>query len=167
MTQDGGAGFGYATSETAVDQPSNPNSTFLEHTYDSTGGIDLSTAHSANYAQYLAGGVSSSSSSTKPTSTVPSSTSTSTATAAPLPTFSPSYDYIVVGSGYGGLISADRLSQAGKKVLLLERGGPSYGITGGTYQAPWAAGTNYTKFDVPGLFESEFNDANQFWWCNG
>jgi cellobiose dehydrogenase (acceptor) len=44
-------------------------------------------------------------------------------------------DYIVVGSGPGGIITADRLSQAGKSVLLLERGGPSTGQTGGTYQA--------------------------------
>lgn len=48
----------------------------------------------------------------------------------------------VVGGGPGGIITADRLSQAGKKVLLLERGGPSTGETGGTYQAEWAVGTN-------------------------
>jgi hypothetical protein len=34
------------------------------------------------------------------------------------------------------------------------------------YQALWAVGTNYTKFDVPSLFKSGFNNANQFWWCN-
>jgi cellobiose dehydrogenase (acceptor) len=59
------------------------------------------------------------------------------------------YDYVVVGAGYGGIIAADRLSQAGKNTILLERGPPSVGITGGTYQAAWAAGSNYTKFDVP------------------
>jgi cellobiose dehydrogenase (acceptor) len=92
------------------------------------------------------------------------------------------YDYIVVGAGYGGIISADRLSEAGKKVLLIERGPPAFGESGGTYQAPWAKGTNvcsrslsgpseysasfqYTKFDVPGLFESLFSDPNVFWWC--
>ena len=34
----------------------------------------------------------------------------------------PSYDVVVIGSGYGGGISASRLSRAGKKVCILERG---------------------------------------------
>ncbi len=34
----------------------------------------------------------------------------------------PSYDIVVIGSGYGGGIAASRLSRAGKKVCLLERG---------------------------------------------
>lgn len=55
---------------------------------------------------------------------------------------SQSWDYILVGAGYGGIISADRLSEAGKSVLVIERGGPSYAETGGTYGPTWAAGTN-------------------------
>lgn len=52
------------------------------------------------------------------------------------------WDYIVVGAGPGGIIAADRLSEAGKKVLLLERGGPSTAQTGGTYTPSWGIPTN-------------------------
>lgn len=54
------------------------------------------------------------------------------------------FDYIIVGAGPAGIIAADRLSETGKKVLLLERGGPSTQETGGTYTAPWvkAAGSD-------------------------
>ena len=47
----------------------------------------------------------------------------------------------MVGAGPGGIIAADRLSEQGKSVLLLERGGPSTGETGGTDTPPWAEGT--------------------------
>jgi len=33
-----------------------------------------------------------------------------------------SYDYVIVGSGFGGAVSACRLSTAGRRVLVLERG---------------------------------------------
>ncbi|KAJ7869511.1 hypothetical protein B0H13DRAFT_2236546 [Mycena leptocephala] len=68
------------------------------------------------------------------------------------------WDYIIVGGGIGGIIAADRLSEAGKTVLLLERGGPSTAQTGGTYTPSWGIPTNLTKFDIPGAFE--------YWWCN-
>jgi cellobiose dehydrogenase (acceptor) len=56
LDQTGPAGFGYATSTTAVAQPSNPNSTFTQHSYYSNTGLDLSTSHNANYQTYLTGG---------------------------------------------------------------------------------------------------------------
>lgn len=46
-----------------------------------------------------------------------------------------------MGAGAAGLVVADRLSAAGKKVILLERGGPSTASTGGTDVPPWANGT--------------------------
>ncbi|PPQ99962.1 hypothetical protein CVT24_009541 [Panaeolus cyanescens] len=148
----------WAWSSVAVDSPSNPQSTFLEHNDFGFFGLDYSAAHvsQAQYDLWAQGGTGG--------GTVTSATPTSTV--GPTPTVSATpYDYIVVGSGPGGLIAADRASEAGKKVLLIERGGPSLGSTGGNYQPAWLKGTNLTKFDVPGLFETMFQDSNPYWWC--
>jgi cellobiose dehydrogenase (acceptor) len=66
------------------------------------------------------------------------------------------YDYIVVGAGAGGIPVADKLSQAGHKVLLIEKGPPSTGRWNGTMRPRWLDGTGLTRFDVPGL-------CNQIW----
>ncbi|SPQ20628.1 329ee128-7337-45ed-9a72-e5f65c2d5f11 [Thermothielavioides terrestris] len=66
------------------------------------------------------------------------------------------YDYIVVGSGAGGIPMADRLSEAGHKVLLIEKGPPSTGRWGGTMKPNWLTNTSLTRFDVPGL-------CNEIW----
>lgn len=63
------------------------------------------------------------------------------------------YDVIVVGSGPAGLIVADRMSEAGKKTLLLEQGGPSYYVTGGLERPGWLNGTELSRVDVPGLYK--------------
>uniref|UniRef100_A0A8H7NMC7 Glucose-methanol-choline oxidoreductase N-terminal domain-containing protein n=1 Tax=Bionectria ochroleuca TaxID=29856 RepID=A0A8H7NMC7_BIOOC len=87
------------------------------------------------------------------TSSIPGPTGT------PVPTDAV-YDYVVIGSGAGGLPAADRLSESGKKVLLIEKGPPSTGQWGGpaksAWKPDWLAGTDLTRFDVPGL-------CNQIW----
>ncbi|KAK7434183.1 substrate-specific activator of APC-dependent proteolysis [Stygiomarasmius scandens] len=152
---------GWAFSSAPVDDPSDINTDFEEHTDFGLYGLDFSAAHASqeDYDRWASGGTGGGT--PPPTSTTTTATSTTpTATAKPTP-----YDYIVVGAGAGGIIAADRLSETGKKVLLLDRGGPSTWETGGRYQPEWLNGTQLTKFDVPGLFESMFTDSNSFWWC--
>ncbi|KAF9524951.1 cellobiose dehydrogenase [Crepidotus variabilis] len=150
----------WAYSSAPVDTPSNPQSTFVEHTDFGFFGLDYSAAHvsDAQYQIWASGG---SGTGTVPPTGTPTTTPTGpTSTVPAIP-----YDYIVVGSGPGGLVTTDRLTEAGKKVILIERGGPSLGFTGGNYQPDWEKGTNLTKFDTPGLFETMFSDSNSFWWC--
>ncbi|KAI5860128.1 hypothetical protein GGS23DRAFT_250254 [Durotheca rogersii] len=66
------------------------------------------------------------------------------------------FDYVVVGAGAGGIPIADRLSERGYSVLLLEKGPPSTGIWGGNMKPLWLQKTDLTRFDVPGL-------CNQIW----
>lgn len=73
----------------------------------------------------------------------------------PVPTGA-TFDYIVVGGGAGGIPMADKLSEAGKSVLLIEKGFASTGEHGGTLGPEWLQGTGLTRFDVPGL-------CNQIW----
>ncbi|KAF2871105.1 cellobiose dehydrogenase-like protein [Massariosphaeria phaeospora] len=89
----------------------------------------------------------------QPTPT-PTPTGPAVCSGEPAPTGS--YDYIVVGAGAGGIPAADRLSEGGKKVLLIEKGPPSLGQFGGTMKPAWLNGTDLTRFDVPGL-------CNQIW----
>ncbi|KAL7627901.1 hypothetical protein AAE478_002096 [Parahypoxylon ruwenzoriense] len=71
-------------------------------------------------------------------------------------TLGQAWDYIIIGSGAGGIPLADRLSEAGHTVLLLEKGPPSTGIWGGTMKPTWLENSTLTRFDVPGL-------ANEIW----
>lgn len=68
------------------------------------------------------------------TGTVITGTATATATSyssKPVPTGT-TYDYIVVGGGAAGVPIADKLSEAGKSVLLIEKGPASSGRWGGS-----------------------------------
>ncbi|KAK0501765.1 hypothetical protein EDD18DRAFT_1144262 [Armillaria luteobubalina] len=58
------------------------------------------------------------------------------------------YDAIVVGAGPAGIIVAERLSEAGESVLLLERGIASLYSSGGDRIEPW--NDTITIFDLPG-----------------
>lgn len=83
-------------------------------------------------------------------------TPTVATTCSGIPAPTGTWDYIVVGAGAAGIPLADKLSESGKSVLLIEKGPPSSGRWGGTMKPDWLQGTNLTRFDVPGL-------CNQIW----
>ncbi|KAL5510993.1 hypothetical protein ACEPAG_3712 [Sanghuangporus baumii] len=156
--------FAWVISLTAVDDPADIDTNFNEHDDFGFWGQVNSAAHSDDYDIYLTGG---GSTTTAPPTTTSTTTSTgpTTTTTQPIASATP-YDYIVVGSGAGGLVVSDRLSEQGKSVILLEQGGPSTSMTGGTDTPPWADGTDLTRFDIPGEFQSMFGSSGPtYWFC--
>ncbi|ORY65545.1 cellobiose dehydrogenase [Pseudomassariella vexata] len=157
--------MGWALAAAVPINPGCPNSiSFRQH--DSAGqyGAALDGVNNASYSTWTSlatktpsgdcGGAT-----TTTTTSSPTVTPTSTVPAPTVTCISPSkdtYDYIVVGAGAGGIPVADRLSEAGHSVLLIEKGPPSSGRYGGTMKPEWLEGTNLTRFDVPGL-------CNQIW----
>lgn len=69
------------------------------------------------------------------------------------------WDYVVIGAGAGGIPVADRLSEAGHKVLLLEKGPVSTARWGGSLKPDWLEGEDLTRFDVPGLCNQIWHDS--------
>ncbi|KAF2685445.1 hypothetical protein K458DRAFT_337564 [Lentithecium fluviatile CBS 122367] len=123
-------------------------------------GIEVAGARNAKYAEWAGNGTSPTPTPTPTGTPTPTPTGPTSCVGSPAPT--ETYDYIVVGAGAGGIPVADRLSEAGKKVLLIEKGPPSLGRFGGSqvaaanWRPSWLNGTELTRFDVPGL-------CNQIW----
>ncbi|KAK8127196.1 carbohydrate-binding module family 1 protein [Apiospora sp. TS-2023a] len=95
---------------------------------------------------------------TTTTSSAPPVTTTAPVTGVPVPTGT-TYDYVIVGAGAGGIPLADKLSESGKTVLLIEKGPPSSGRWGGANKPAWLDGTNLTRYDVPGLCNEIWQDS--------
>lgn len=76
------------------------------------------------------------------------------------------WDVIFVGAGPAGIVMADRMSEAGKKNLLLAQGDPSYYITGGQERPGWWNDTELSRVDVPGLYKSTFSNPSDELLCH-
>jgi cellobiose dehydrogenase (acceptor) len=138
--------IGYAQAAVPVTNPADPLSAMAFH---SSGyglfQVNLAAARSEKFATWAATAKDDpKTSAPKPNGGAPPPPDTSATTSAT------AYDYIVVGSGPAGLITSQRLSETGKSVLLLERGGASTAATGGKQFVPW--NKNLTMYDVPALF---------------
>jgi hypothetical protein len=101
-----GFGFAYCSSTKPLAQPSNPNTTFDEHTVFNIAGMSLANSHFSQYSSWLAAGFSTSTpgptTSPKPTTTPPTTTPTvtTTPTSTPLPTLGvchPHYSLNIAG----------------------------------------------------------------------
>ncbi|KAL8294336.1 hypothetical protein RB597_007947 [Gaeumannomyces tritici] len=147
--------LGWAQAKTAVKNPECPARAVIQQ-HDN--GMNLYPANlvaavaNPSYTDWAA----------KATKTVTGSCASATATqviSTPVPT-GVTYDYVVVGAGAGGIPIADKLSEAGKSVLLIEKGPPSTGKWGGKMGPAWLAGTGLTRFDVPGLCNQIWVDSN-------
>src|SRR5258708_11889607 len=86
-----------------------------------------------------------------------------TALSSPLSDLESHYEIIVIGSGYGGSITASRMARAGRNVCLLERGKE---IQPGEYPNQFSGSSRETQLDLPkhhvgsntGLFDIHVNN---------
>jgi len=149
---------GWAQAVTGVTTPSDPNSGLQVH--DNGMGVYQILVPSATQASYSKWASMTATHTTSATAGPTTTVAPPVVTGIPVPTGT-TYDYVVIGGGAGGIPIADKLSEAGFSVLLVEKGPPSSGRWGGVNdpsidQAPWLKGTNLTWIDVPGL-------CNKFW----
>ncbi|KAG8629314.1 hypothetical protein KVT40_003179 [Elsinoe batatas] len=151
-TDDGVQVIGWAAHSENPLTPSDVNSLFQQHNYFGIAVQPAASARNPSYTSWQNLATAAPTATAKPTTTTAASTACKTNQAAPTDT----YDYIIAGAGAGGIPIAAKLSEGGKKVLLLERGPPSVGRWGGKLGPAWLSGTGLTRFDVPGL-------CNQIW----
>ncbi|KAG2415949.1 hypothetical protein HFD88_007141 [Aspergillus terreus] len=141
--------LGWALSKTNPTTPSSPSSVLPYHAAG-FGSFKMlfSDAKSSKYSTWAA--------MAKSTGTTPSASASVTPSASATPTPSvpatvsnTTYDYIVVGGGPAGIITAERLVEAKKKVLLIERGGAPVVSMGATDSLSW--NKSLTPFDIPAV----------------
>lgn len=167
-TTAGFAVLGRAASNEAVGNPGCPDAISIPYHSRAFGqyGASFTSATAASYSAYAARTTKATTTATTcagATATTTTSVPTATATVScqTIPA-SKTYDYIVVGGGAGGIPIADKLSEAGHSVLLLEKGPPSTGQWGGNMGPDWLDGTGLTRFDVPGLCNEIWVNSSKF-----
>ncbi|KAF2449550.1 hypothetical protein P171DRAFT_351695 [Karstenula rhodostoma CBS 690.94] len=141
--------FGWAIATTSgPSTPSSPSSSIEQHDTFGLYAVDISNAKSAEFASWAALASNATTPSNPSNGTLP--TNGTIPYNGTVTTYNTTYDYIVVGGGASGIVTAQRLTETGKSVLLLERGGPSFYSTGGTLTPPWNDTT--TIYEVPAMF---------------
>ncbi|KAB8207806.1 hypothetical protein BDV34DRAFT_233707 [Aspergillus parasiticus] len=143
--------FGWALSKTSPKSPASSDATLNYHAAGfGSFQMVLSDAKSAKYSTW-ASKAKASSTTTPSASASASPSSTPSASAAPT-VLNSTYDYIVVGGGPAGIITAERLAETKKKVLLLERGVAPTVQMGNKNALSW--NSSLTPHDVPALGSS-------------
>ncbi|KAK5119901.1 hypothetical protein LTR85_007227 [Meristemomyces frigidus] len=162
--------IGWAQATNPPTSPSEADSVIKQHANDGIFGALVASARNTAYTSWveLATATSSASATATGNSTgnagasgTAASVATATSVACPATNTlaNTTFDYIIVGAGAGGIPLADKLSEAGKSVLLIEKGPPSSGRWGGTMKPDWLVGTNLSRFDVPGLDNEIWEDS--------
>lgn len=124
-TTSGSLTIGWTQSYESPDDPADSDSTIVQHDSQGLFGAPVESAVNEQYTDWT-------SLATPTTTSTPTTTATSTPTVTGVPVPTDSFDYIIVGSGAGGMPMADRLSEAGNSVLLIEKGPPSSYRWGGS-----------------------------------
>lgn len=142
--------MGWAYSNDALTDPGTASSALTYHTAGfGAFGLPMSNATSANFDTWAAMAVEGNTGSGNSSTPISGGNSTTPATGNTTATVAnATYDYIVAGAGPAGIITAERLAESGASVLLIERGGPSYGFTGYTDNLSW--NDTVSMYDVPG-----------------